>query len=112
MCSKECVHEHRLRSDPGYVRLKVWERDRGVCAGCGADTMAEIPERRRRAKGSGHLWQADHITPVVEGGGECGLDNYRTLCTACHKRETAALKRRLTQKRRPVAGEQGGLFDE
>ena len=30
------------------------------------------------------LWQADHITPVAEGGGLCGLDNMRTLCVLCH----------------------------
>jgi len=47
------------------------------------------------------LWQADHITPVVEGGGGCGLDNLRTLCTRCHHAETSALaKRRAVSKRR------------
>ena len=111
-CGKDCVHEHRIRTDPGYVRLKVFERDRGVCAGCGINTMEDIPERLRRAKGSGHLWQADHIIPVVEGGGECGLENYWTLCSACHKRETAALKRRLAERVRPVAGAQERLFGE
>jgi 5-methylcytosine-specific restriction endonuclease McrA len=30
-------------------------------------------------------WDADHIVPVHQGGGECGLDNYRTLCYRCHK---------------------------
>jgi len=47
------------------------------------------------------LWQSDHITPVVEGGGGCGLDNLRTLCTRCHHAETAALAhRRAVSKRR------------
>lgn len=41
------------------------------------------------------LWEADHIVPVIEGGGECGLAGLRTLCTACHLRETRALRRRL-----------------
>ena len=36
-------------------------------------------------------WNADHIVPVCEGGGECGLDNLRTLCVKCHKKETAKL---------------------
>lgn len=45
-------------------------------------------------------WDADHIVPVVEGGGECGLENYRTLCKPCHKRETAALARRRAAARR------------
>lgn len=54
-------------------------------------------------------WQADHITPVVEGGGLCGLDGYRTLCMACHKVETKALAaRRAEQKRfskQPLLGD-------
>jgi 5-methylcytosine-specific restriction endonuclease McrA len=45
----------------------------------------------------GSDWQADHIVPVVEGGGECDLSNMRTLCTQCHKRETAALRKRLAK---------------
>lgn len=80
------------------MREKVLERDKGICAKCGKDTMVET--YRRRARGTGHLWQADHIVPVVEGGGECGLDGYRTLCTTpCHKEETAALASRLAKAR-------------
>lgn len=45
------------------------------------------------------LWQADHIVPVVEGGGGCGLDNLRTLCLWCHRRETKALRARLKKRR-------------
>lgn len=47
-----------------------------------------------------HLWEADHIVPVVEGGGGCELDNYRTLCLECHRVETRALAQRRAQKRR------------
>ena len=39
----------------------------------------------------GLFWQADHIVPVCEGGGECDLSNYRTLCTPCHDKETRKL---------------------
>jgi 5-methylcytosine-specific restriction protein A len=46
------------------------------------------------------LWEVDHITPVVEGGGGCGLDNLRTLCWRCHRKETAALAKRRAQARR------------
>lgn len=39
-----------------------------------------------------HLWEADHILPVIHGGGgACGLDNLRTLCRACHHRATKTL---------------------
>lgn len=60
---------------------------------------------RARARAIGyctwrHTWEADHVLPVVEGGGECGLEGYRTLCLACHRRETAALARRRAQSRR------------
>ena len=40
------------------------------------------------------LWDADHIVPVVEGGGECDLSNMRTLCIRCHRQVTVELLRR------------------
>lgn len=95
-CSKECVHEWKIRTDPGYLRYATYQRDKGICAKCSVDTGA------RRARGTGHLWQADHVNPVIEGGGECGLDNVQTLCTACHKQETAALRARMALARRAV----------
>jgi 5-methylcytosine-specific restriction endonuclease McrA len=101
-CSKECSEEFRLRTDSAFVRLKVFQRDNGICAKCGRDCFTaglKFP-RTRRARGSGDLWQADHILPVVEGGGECGLENYRTLCTHCHRQETAALHERLADARK------------
>lgn len=78
-CGPACVHEWRLRTDPAYLREQVFARDHGVCAGCGLDTMASA--RFHRSRGTGHRWQADHIVPVIEGGGECDLDNMRTLCS-------------------------------
>ncbi|WP_260473131.1 HNH endonuclease signature motif containing protein [Edaphobacter aggregans] len=41
------------------------------------------------------LWDADHILPVAEGGGQCDLDNIRTLCLLCHREATAQLRLRL-----------------
>lgn len=109
-CSEVCVHEWKLRTDPGYLREKVFERDRGVCAGCGIDTVAvrrhllkldykarhrflrewNLKDASRRS-----LWDADHIIPVAEGGGECDLSNMRTLCLKCHRAVTALLRGRL-----------------
>lgn len=44
-------------------------------------------------------WDMDHIIPVVEGGGACGLDNLRTLCAKCHKKVTADLRKRLAKSK-------------
>ncbi len=122
-CSAFCVHQWRLRSDPGYLRDQVFARDRGRCAVCDADTLA-IFAALKRARGLAReeglriysmrsikarrsLWEADHITPVAEGGGQCDLDNLRTLCLLCHREETAQLRvrlRALRQESRSAAG--------
>lgn len=47
-----------------------------------------------------HLWEADHIVAVVEGGGACALDNLRTLCLRCHHKATADLAARRAKDRR------------
>jgi 5-methylcytosine-specific restriction protein A len=49
------------------------------------------------------LWEMDHTTPVVEGGGSCGLDNLRTLCWQCHRTATGLLRRRLADKKRGLS---------
>lgn len=127
-CSDLCVHDHKLRTNPGYVREKVFERDRGVCAVCKLDTViteqqlalaintawrigpdvwaaakvefrlklgADLGSRRR-----GGFWDADHVVPVVQDGGGCGLDNYRTLCIPCHKQVTSSLRKQLAAERK------------
>lgn len=71
-CSKDCANEFRIKTDASYVRFRVFERDKGVCAGCAVDVFQNT-RRTPRARGTGDLWQADHIVPVIEGGGECGL---------------------------------------
>ena len=44
-------------------------------------------------------WEADHIVPVADGGGECGLENYRLLCRPCHVAVTLAWRARRTRSR-------------
>jgi hypothetical protein len=40
------------------------------------------------------LWHADHIIPVVCGGGACSRENLRVLCVPCHLKETKKVKKR------------------
>lgn len=109
-CSGWCVNEWRLRTNPGYIREQVFGRDRGVCAICRLDCVAEL-RRLKRLRGGNRgaawavwgvcpgqrasLWDADHIVPVAEGGGECDLSNIRTLCIRCHRAVTRELRDRL-----------------
>ena len=46
------------------------------------------------------FWHADHITPVAHGGGECDIDNLRTLCTVCHRNVTAEQQRNKAATKR------------
>ena len=114
-CSEFCVHQWRLRSDPGYLRDQVFLRDGGSCALCATDTVAaygELQRSRGRVRAEllamwgfssvgarRSLWDADHILPVAEGGGQCDLGNLRTLCLPCHREVTADLRRRLRERR-------------
>jgi 5-methylcytosine-specific restriction protein A len=109
-CSDWCVHEWRLRTNPGYLRDQVLLRDKGICAICKVDTKSALLQIKK-ARGIRRqdllaswglkilkrktLWDADHIIPVVEGGGECDLGNLRTLCLNCHRQQTVELRARL-----------------
>ena len=132
-CSEACVDAWKLRTQPPYVRERVMERDHEVCRRCGLDcrevarAVEELrgPARRtwetpvdyrsnetRRLiaqflRDNGlhrHFWEAHHVVAVIEGGGECGLDGYETLCCGCHARETRELGRRRAGKRGDGAG--------
>ena len=109
-CSDFCVHEWKLRTQPAYLREKVFERDRGICAVCSVDTVAAARKLRfsrgatrssflahwgLRTRSRKSLWDADHILSVIEGGGECDLSNIRTLCLRCHKSATTLLRTRI-----------------
>lgn len=125
-CSAECREAGYLRF--GFFRGPVENRDRGICAICGFDSLRCQQRLKRlmsRAKGSlgrrtfpcsysrlrrwsrrtrifpiDKPYEIDHIIPVSEGGGCCGLENLRTLCFVCHRKETAKLRKRLAELRR------------
>jgi 5-methylcytosine-specific restriction endonuclease McrA len=79
----------------------VFQRDKGVCAGCAADTekIARVAYHTKddiwsiyRAMGFNRnrhqtLWEADHMVEVSNDG-ETSLDNIQTLCVPCHKAKT------------------------
>ena len=125
-CAEACARRFRVLSAPGAAREALRRLERGVCRLCGLDCEAllrrllaepSVPERAARLEAlglfgsderawavaarprAGDLWQADHVVPVAEGGGECDLDNYRTLCERCHRGETAALRARMRARR-------------
>jgi hypothetical protein len=126
-CSDACVDTWRAHSDPDTMRRNAFEGAEGRCAVCCFDLGAA--ERRFRflvahvaaeqvqiewamfmaPRGFGaefapraRLWEADHITPLVEGGAH-HPDNLRLLCVPCHRTETAALARRRAERRRTEA---------
>jgi 5-methylcytosine-specific restriction protein A len=117
-CSKECVHNWKLRTSGSYVRYCLIKRDHGICALCGINTLQLKKTGRAILKDYGReaYWKfaksfnmpperkswfdADHIVPVVEGGGEADLSNYRTLCVPCHKAVTKQLQKRLSNKKK------------
>jgi 5-methylcytosine-specific restriction endonuclease McrA len=103
-----------LKTDPSFLRNRVWKRDKGRCARCGLRCrdlekslvlLHQVLTRLGQSKVYGDirkamkvrsrhsLWDADHIRAVVEGGGECGLDNMQTLCLWCHRDKTTAMRR-------------------
>jgi 5-methylcytosine-specific restriction enzyme A len=122
-CSSACRHEFLIRISPAYARRAVFDRDQGICTHCRRDCgmldriirrlvdySLQLGEDQQtplafiEAFGFGRrkriisLWQADHRIAVAEGGKDCGLGNYRTLCLTCHARETKALHNRLSGK--------------
>lgn len=120
-CGDECVEAWKIRNSPGFARKLVRRRDQAVCALCGLD-CAKLKRRLRdlyRVRGRtwyrsvlriiglrrprSTYWEMDHVIPVVEGGGSCGLENLRTLCIWDHLAETRKLMKRLREARKSAA---------
>nr|XP_029144522.1 DNA annealing helicase and endonuclease ZRANB3 isoform X2 [Arachis hypogaea] len=111
-CNLACYEEYRMRTSNRFLRQELFQIEHGVCTNCLLDCHKLVEhikplslERRREyiekvapkvAKRKkmleklvndpteGNAWHADHIIPVYQGGGECKLENMRTLCVACH----------------------------
>jgi 5-methylcytosine-specific restriction protein A len=126
-CSDLCVEAAKIECGwTSVIRKALWDRDNGICARCELDVKT-LPGRstlsgrwRWRCAGewdelrgrgfdpAASAWEADHVIPVVEGGGGCGLDGYRTLCRPCHVLVTAELRARLAKARRRERFEAAG----
>jgi len=107
-CSDSCVVEWKIRTQPDFAAEHVHARDKGIYRGCARDCdglqrkirVTKWARRKRRMEELGlpayllrrrRYWEVDHIVPVVEGGGSCGLENLRTLCWECHRKATREL---------------------
>ncbi|KAJ6422457.1 hypothetical protein OIU84_027422 [Salix udensis] len=117
-CDLICCEEYRIRTSSRSLRQELFQIEHGVCTICRLDchqlvrTIKPLSLERRREyieeaapnvasqkklldklannACEGNAWHADHIVPVYRGGGECKLENMRTLCVACHSKVTAA----------------------
>lgn len=125
-CGGACRDESAVRQGSGPASGHVLRRDQGICAACGMDCVYLRREYMRfvgvdrpwawytvprkgwgpymPAGGCFTFWEADHIVPVIEGGGCCGLDNYQTLCLRCHKDETRLLAGNRAMDRKLASG--------
>ncbi|CAM8971617.1 unnamed protein product [Rhodiola kirilowii] len=120
-CSLRCYDEYRVRTSNRSLRQELFHLEHGVCTSCELDchnlvkrlkplsltrrreyveqhapkvaSQKKLLEKLIKDPNEGHAWHADHIIPVYRGGGECQLDNMRTLCVACHYDVTAAQHR-------------------
>ena len=49
-------------------------------------------------KGQNDFWECNHKLALAEGGNLVDPDNLEILCLKCHRKHTAALRRRLAKK--------------
>lgn len=112
-CSFHCCREFRIRRYPEVAKAEYIKAYGDQCVKC---KRSETDLYRRwetaylalREVAMEHLllpfpfFQMDHIRPVIDGGGECGLENYRLMCRACHGGITARFNHGRAERRRAV----------
>ncbi|CAA2977536.1 DNA annealing helicase and endonuclease ZRANB3 [Olea europaea subsp. europaea] len=143
-CCLGCYEEYKSRTSYRYLREGLFQIERGICTNCclhchklvehlrplslekRKDYIKKVaPNIAKRKKlldklvhdpTEGNAWHADHIIPVYRGGGECKLENMRTLCVACHADVTAeqCADRRKTRNKAKnlLKGITSGLINE
>ncbi|XP_064621798.1 uncharacterized protein LOC135484357 [Lineus longissimus] len=128
LCSRQCKEQYWLKTNRQYGRHHVFELEHGVCQLCNFDAgnffqqikamkdyasraslikdspfsslSADIKQRMVKDPKQGMFWHVDHITAVADGGGQCDIDNLRTLCYLCHKVVTKQQNRERAIERR------------
>ncbi|XP_040382387.1 DNA annealing helicase and endonuclease ZRANB3 isoform X2 [Oryza brachyantha] len=117
-CGLSCFEVYRSRTSNRFLRKELFEVEHGICSKCNLDCQklvkhikplckekraeyirnvapniagrSKLLDKLVREPSEGNAWHADHIVPVYRGGGECTLENLRTLCVACHYEVTRA----------------------
>eukprot|EP01018_Ginkgo_biloba_P023300 Gb_30392 [translate_table: standard] len=135
-CKLSCFEEYRMRTSQQSLREAVFSIEHGICTQCKLDCHKlvqcirplSVDQRREHilkaapdfAKhqrlldklalepAEGNAWHADHIVPVYRGGGECRLENMRTLCVICHSKITVEQQR---DRRMMRARAKDGLYN-
>ncbi|KAJ0973831.1 hypothetical protein J5N97_015796 [Dioscorea zingiberensis] len=128
-CNLGCFQEYRIRTSQKALREALFHIEHGICVNCKLDChklvecirplsvarrkeyiLMTAPKLAKKQKlfdklvyepVEGNAWHADHVIPVYKGGGECRLENMRTLCVVCHSEVTRAQQgeRKLMRKR-------------
>lgn len=62
-----------LKGNTETIRKELFKMEQGFCRSCGIYDSE---------------WQADHIVPVILGGGFSTINNFQTLCPNCHNEKT------------------------
>lgn len=106
----ECVKIYRIACFSNDQRAAVWERDHGVCARCETNTVVEVSLRWSNRKidptkmpyhlvgPMGHLWQADHIRPLLEANADMEILPVGQSPNALHE-----VSRRKGRRRQPAS---------
>ncbi|ORC88620.1 putative SNF2 DNA repair protein [Trypanosoma theileri] len=116
-CGGSCREAFYIKRSGFAVRRSVREADKGICSCCQVDcetlcALVAVATTRKDRESiidqmhphmrhypnlfnrivehpvPGNVWNADHILPVSQGGGEASMDNLQTLCVACHLEKT------------------------
>ncbi|XP_074644008.1 uncharacterized protein LOC141900831 [Tubulanus polymorphus] len=127
-CSKQCSEQHWVKTSREYGRKIIYEVEQGICQICKFNAeqfftqikvtkdlerraqlikdspynilKPEVKDRMVTKPYRGQFWHVDHIKAVMDGGGQCDIDNLRTLCVLCHQKVTSSQKRQQAINRR------------